>query len=217
MLNIDINSIETRVENDNSQQERVEELNKYEDLGTFKTVKNLKEAYESLRKVFTKNAMELAKLKNDNRESDKAVTPDNGVDKVQTPTEDAKSDWNASVSQFFAENENARKYSKEIGYALVQDKELKNDKSPLQKAWIKVLEQKIMDNAINNEDLEKIVMSNDMLKQKIIQEYLGKLNQKKSSPTIIDSKMCFDAFGATGAQGVFSMEDAKIKAKQFFE
>ena len=33
------------------------------DLGTFKSVKSLKEAYDCLRKTFTQNAMELAKLK----------------------------------------------------------------------------------------------------------------------------------------------------------
>ena len=33
------------------------------DLGTFKSVKTLKEAYDCLRKTFTQNAMELAKYK----------------------------------------------------------------------------------------------------------------------------------------------------------
>ncbi len=32
------------------------------DLGTFKSVKTLKDAYDSLRSCFTKNAMELAKM-----------------------------------------------------------------------------------------------------------------------------------------------------------
>ena len=44
---------------ENIQQEAV-------DLGTFKSVKTLKEAYDNLRKTFTQNAMELAKLKKQN-------------------------------------------------------------------------------------------------------------------------------------------------------
>lgn len=43
------------------------------DLGTFKSVKTLKDAYDSLRSCFTKNAMELAKMKKDMQKTSEKV------------------------------------------------------------------------------------------------------------------------------------------------
>ena len=84
-------------------------------LGTFKSVKNLKEAYDELRSCFTKNAMELAKLKHEKTqtegESDKESSPDK-VDKAETPTQLPiweRADWNQNLDKFFANNPTASK------------------------------------------------------------------------------------------------------------
>ena len=52
----DLNMVEPKIEEEIINEEGA-------DLGTFKSVKNLKDAYDSLRKVFTQKSMELAKLK----------------------------------------------------------------------------------------------------------------------------------------------------------
>lgn len=58
------------------------------DLGTFKSVKTLKDAYDSLRSCFTKNAMELAKMKknmqnNDESTSKTTTEPKNAENKAE--------------------------------------------------------------------------------------------------------------------------------------
>lgn len=70
----------------NLEQNVVDEVDKTEvDLGTFKSVKNLKEAYDSLRKTFTQNAMELAKMKKEKAE-------DNATDNQETTQKTQKND-----------------------------------------------------------------------------------------------------------------------------
>ena len=247
------------------------------DLGTFKSVKTLKDAYDCLRKSFTKNAMELSKIKKEqqentlktknaenkeevfakqdenatfkdknqqnqqkssdlndlraeivntddhksveNQESDKALTPDNEkeTDKVEnTPVNFWESaDWNENVKNFFESNNKAKNYVKEIGKVLVQDKDIRTSSNPLQQAWIKVLENKINDNVINNADLEEIVMNNEKIKQKIIQEYLNELKSKKSAPAVISKTQISGAeIVAERKNSALSMAEAKELAKK---
>ena len=245
------------------------------DLGTFKSVKTLKDAYDSLRKSFTQKTMELAKLKKeqldnsenqlsnlDNKssekvdknakntqksdvfdektrknsdlndfkeeinslnedsieekiESDKAEkTPDNTADKVNSPAQIwERENWNDDVRNFFTENEKAKSYVKEIGQVLVQDKIVANSQNPLQMAWLKVLEKKFTENIVNDEDLEQIVLKNDALKQKIIQQYLNELKSKKSAPAVI-SKAQGAEINAKSSSHALSMAEAKELAKK---
>ena len=247
------------------------------DLGTFKSVKTLKDAYDCLRKSFTKNAMELSKIKKEqqentlktkktenkeevfakqdenatfkdkiqqnkqkssnlndlraeivntddhksveNQESDKALTPDNEkeTDKVEnTPVNFWESaDWNENVKNFFESNNKAKNYVKEIGKVLVQDKDIRKSSTPLQQAWIKVLENKVNDNVINNADLEEIVMNNEKIKQKIIQEYLNELKSKKSAPAVISKTQISGAeIVAERKNSALFMAEAKELAKK---
>ena len=247
-------------------------------LGTFKSVKTLKDAYDCLRKSFTKNAMELSKIKkeqslnkensktseiqaevfakqdiNDENtsknaknstnqpnlnelteeilktnedgiieksESDKVNTPDNSsknTDKVEnTPVKFWESaDWNQKVKTFFENNNKAKNYVKEIGQVLVQDKDVRSSNNPLQQAWIKVLEKKINDNVVNNEDLEEIVMKNDKIKQKVIQEYLNTLKSNKTAPAVISKTQISGAeIIAEQKPNALSMTEAKELAKK---
>ena len=244
------------------------------DLGTFKSVKTLKDAYDCLRKSFTKNAMELSKIKkeqanstqkaqnneilteNDGKQarnsenllkndvnnektdnlneftgeisktdeslvvenqSDKVKTPDSAADKVSnTPAKIWESaSWNKNVENFFNNNSKAKNYVKEIGKVLVQDKVVRDSVDPLQQAWIKVLENKVDENAINNADLEEIVMKNEKIKQKVIQEYLNSLKSNKSAPAVISKTLNSGAeIIAEHKKQALSMKEAKELAKK---
>ena len=220
----DLNMVEPKIEEEIINEEGA-------DLGTFKSVKNLKDAYDSLRKVFTQKSMELAKLKKeenntinveniteDKKEklSDKEeITPDaSEADKEQSPAKIWENqEWSQNVKSFFENNERAKDYIKEIGQVLVQDKELSKRENPLQLAWIKVLEDKINENTVNNKDLEKIVMENEELKQKIILEYLSNLNNKKVSPLVIGKNIGAE-IRAEVPKKAQSIEEAKELAKK---
>ena len=95
----------------------------------------------------------------------------------------------------------------------MQDKELSKRENPLQLAWIKVLEDKINENTVNNKDLEKIVMENEELKQKIILEYLSNLNNKKVSPLVIGKNIGAE-IRAEVPKKAQSIEEAKELAKK---
>lgn len=241
------------------------------DLGTFKSVKTLKDAYDCLRKSFTKNAMELSKIKkeqanttqnrrnipqntekqakndeilqkNDKNDlktdnlngftdeilkSDEPLVAENQSDKVQTPDDVAdkvsntpakiweSASWNENVRNFFNNNSKAKNYVKEIGKVLVQDKVVRDSLDPLQQAWIKVLENKVDENAINNADLEEIVMKNEKIKQKVIQEYLNSLKSKKSAPAVISKTVNSGSeIIAEPKKQALSMTEAKEMAKK---
>ena len=95
---------------------------------------------------------------------------------------------------------------------MIKNKELEQEQDPLGQAWIKVLEQKVEQNTINNEDLEEVVLKNEDLKQRIIQEYLTQLNRKRS-PSVID-KIGGTKMGAEVKPHAFSIEEAKEMAKK---
>ncbi len=247
---------------ENGQQEEV-------DLGTFKSVKTLKEAYDCLRKAFTQNAMKLAEykkneskseeseisdatenssridensektIKNDEKtanftqnsetlenlgiketaiESDKVeATPDLNMEKVDkdfspTLTRFEGEDWQKKIQDFFAENEDARQYAKEIGCIIMQNENVRNSADPLDKAWIKVLKNNST-TAIDDTKLEQYVLQNDALKQKVIEQYLKELQHKKSAPKVI-SERGGTQMNATKTPHALSMAEAKELAKK---
>ena len=208
------------------------------DLGTFKSVKTLKEAYDNLRKVFTKNAMELSRLKqeNSNKEklenkdteeninqvnnensieslSDKDDTPDNTADKVSTPAKFWESEeWGENVKSFFEKNIKARAFIQEIGQVLIEDKSLETVTNPLEKAWINVLEKQVQNKTLTKYDMEQYVLNNQEIKNRIIQDYLSKLNHKQA-PSVID-KVGKTSLGAESRPHALSIEEAKEMAKK---
>jgi len=239
------------------------------DLGTFKSVKTLKEAYDCLRKTFTQNAMELAKYKKneqsnnaneksqelenadktsenseksakndektqistqnsdvernlgnneDDKSSDKVeATPDKNtieVDKGLTPssTRFEGEKWQEEVKNFFVENEDARQYASEIGRIIMQNENVRNSADPLDKAWIKVL-QNSTKTATSETDLEVFVMQNESIKQKIIEEYLNKLQHSKTAPKVIAERSGAQV-NAQKTPHALTMAEAKELAKK---
>lgn len=234
------------------------------DLGTFKSVKSLKDAYDCLRKTFTQNAMELAKFKkseavseqsendeldakvsendkktqknnknsektsennefssnsSDTIESDKvATTPDknaNSMDKATAPIDEKfnSDEWRETAQKFFLENPKAREHISEIGRIIMQDQSVKNSADPLDKAWIKVLNQLPRDNKISDTDLEQYILQNDEIKQKIINDYLKGLQVKKSAPKVIAERVGAQV-NATKSSRALTMAEAKELAKK---
>ena len=188
-------------------------------LGTFKSVKNLKEAYDELRSCFTKNAMELAKLKHEKTqtegESDKESSPDK-VDKAETPTQLPiweRADWNQNLDKFFANNPTASKFSKEIESIVLNDEKIANSSAPLESAWIKVLEDKA---AISDEETMERFAHNPAMQERIIQDYLNTVKSSKTAPIVIASREGVSSI-TTPKRAVGSLDEAFDLAKKLFE
>ncbi|MBR4270598.1 MAG: hypothetical protein IKQ31_02860 [Clostridia bacterium] len=193
-----------------------------EDIGSFKSVKDLKNAYDSLRSCFTKNAMELAKIKKGEKEiieeSDKVNAPDEQVEKADAPTTKTyiwdKADWTDDIENFFIQNPEAKEYSKELASRLVEDKTLSEQKDPLLQAWVRVLKE---NNKPHDEEFwENKFYQNQDFKDKIIKEYLSNVKSAKSAPPVISTRE-----GVTNITSpkpkVSSLDDAKLLAKKLFE
>jgi len=189
------------------------------DLGTFKSVKNLKSAYDELRSCFTKNAMELAKLKKEvaNDLSDKETSPDM-VDKANiAPTELhiwEKDNWQKEFDDFLEQNPNATKFSDEILGRIKQDKDIESTSFPLLTAWVRVLEEKVNDD--NEQALEEKISSKPELKDRIIQDYLTTVKSSKSAPKVISSREGVNNI-STPKRTISSLDDAFEMAKKYFE
>ena len=177
-------------------------------LGTFKSVQSLKDAYDELRSCYTKNAMELAKLKQEQELSDKEISPDN-VDKADAPTEDKRAELD--LNDFFTKNPTATKFGDEIISLISQDKEILNNSNPLLSAWIKVLENKASD----NEKVESQSI-NFQTKERIIQDYLDTVKSTKTAPPVITSREGVNNI-STPKRTIDSLDDAFTLAKKLFE
>jgi len=252
------------------QKELENSQNKEADLGTFKSVKTLKEAYDCLRKSFTQKSMELAQLKKENdikenfeevnetdflskatkninksdkneekieKIEDKVSIDENSTedldmsDKIENIPDDTQTsvdkvkeieapttsrfegeDWQNSVQHFFLENDDARQFATEIGRIIMQDRAVRESVNPLDKAWIRVLKNN-SNPQISENEMEKFVLQNSAIKQKIIDEYLTELQHKKSAPKVIADRIGTQV-NATKTPRVLNMTDAKELAKK---
>lgn len=245
------------------------------DLGTFKSAKTLKEAYDNLRSCFTKNAMELAEIKKnlvtnsqnaenceedcaksgENTEnepqnaqnepenndlnaikpeisnsnegviagenaSDKAEIVPDSSDKTDVPEKNGEvwdnTDWSQNIEKFFVKNPSAKDYANEIAKELMQDKEAQNSSDPLLQAWVRVLEKKSQNLVLSDDFIEKNILSNQKIKNLIIQNYLNEIKTYKSAPSVILGSSGGDS-RASSKKAVADMTEAKELAKKFFQ
>lgn len=250
------------------------------DLGTFKSVKTLKEAYDNLRSCFTKNAMELAQIKknniqknkntkieqkvfvksnensqntlnnseklnkiddlnairqeidnldeqdsvekSDDLQSDKVEnTPDTNVlDKDSNPPQTKEiwenADWDNKVDEFFKYFPNAKEYSSDIAKVLVNDKAIRESDSPLSNALVKTLLNNTKNVELDEEFIEKNILNNQKIVNRIIVDYLNKVKTNKSAPSVI-ATVEGTTVNANTHKTASNMAEAKELAKKFFK
>lgn len=161
-----------------------------------------------------KNSLE-SLLKSD--ESDKVKSPDEttSADKVSTPAQiDFESvEWQQNVQEFFAENQDAKEFAREIGKEMMQDKDTQESKYPLQKAWIRVLQKRNASPQIDEATLTDFALKNEVVRQKIITDYLSAIQHKKSSPKLISEAIGAE-FNAKKTSRALNMNEAKELARK---
>lgn len=161
------------------------------DLGTFKSVKTLKEAYDSLRSCFTKNAMELAEIKknmaqnvsleqNSEKQEELCAKSDNDcVKSIKTSENDVKNDdFNAFKADILENNE------EESAEKLTSDKAFV---APDNSDKVQAPEQKVgfWDNAEWSQKVEKFFKDNPSA-QKYSNEIAKELMQDKEMLSSVD-------------------------------
>ena len=144
-------------------------------LGKFKDAKSLLEAYNSLESEFTRKCQKLAELQKENENYSKKITEFN-----------LENDKYASVDDFVSGKSDMDRYKQDITEISNLD-EVKNLPNKYQVAYIiaKQSESKSAKMLNDPEFLDKQVENNTKIKDKIIFDYLSKLNNSQLSPSVM--------------------------------
>lgn len=189
----------SQVAEQNEKEKRVEQTeNSGSILGKFKDSENLAKAYESLQKEFTKKCQALASSQRE-------------LDSLKSGKQD-------SETLFLTQNPKAAKYITVLLDMVNSDKLLQDSESPLKSAWDKYRQ----DNYIEKEDLvkdteflDKYVLSNEDIKQKILKEYFENLNLGAVPPMITKQTGSKSILAKRNAPASFV--EAGMIAKSIFE
>lgn len=140
--------------------------------GKFNSAEDLLSAYNNLQAEFTRKCQKLSELKKVGAEQQR---------------EYLSNDWDDKVAQFVSQNQNAKKYAKEICDVLLSDDIISQSKDSLKLAYQKVLSSKYKEpeDLINDEDFIKKFAENEK-----VRDYVLKLSLKNASvaPNIMGAK-----------------------------
>lgn len=170
--------------------------------GKFKDATSLLNAYNNLQKEFTRKSQKLAEFIKNNEENGNLnlsegiisnaesnntsnISSDNSVPIYQ------REEWKEQVNTFFKENNEAKKFSKEIAQLLVSDPELSLNKNCLKYAYALVEQNNHIDTAAllkNPEFLKANIFNNNDIKNEIIKEYLLGVKHNKNHLQLISGE-----------------------------
>lgn len=137
--------------------------------GRFKDAKTLLEAYNSLQGEFTRKSQKLAEIQK--KYDEIAIFSKN----------------NESLGEVLNDQTDIDKYKKEIEETLAKNENISSLPNKYRVAFeiIKEAENKLAQTADSQEFFDKYISNNEKIKDKIINEYLSKLNNISSAPKII--------------------------------
>ncbi len=176
--------------------------------GKFKDATTLYEAYNNLQKEFTKKSQQLSAILKQNKTTENIDNIDNlnqiNANFTQNNAQNAdfknenlaeekkyayqKSDWTNKAMTFFNANQDAKQYSKDIAKLLMEDKSLATSPNCLDYAYAIVKNHNYKEPASYLTDqkfLEDNIYSNNQIKDKIINDYLSSIINKKNPVKVI--------------------------------
>lgn len=149
------------------------------ELGKFKSVEALLDAYNNLQSEFTKKCQMLSQIQKDKLDliDENLKRNDNIIENQEEENED-------QLNTFLSQNDEAKSFVDEIKTYINQ-----NNVSPYQVAWANVVlsHLKDNDNKTNDPIINQYVLSDSNVKNKIIEDYIKNLQQSKP-PITISSK-----------------------------
>ena len=180
------------------------EVGSHGDLGKFKSVQALMDAYNSLQVEFTKKCQALSELKKDKTEEiSQPVSEEIGQSVSQKETDE--------MEQFLSQNAQAKEYANEIKELISQNTH--KNKSPYELAWANVL----LDHLKAGDDeqvINQYVLSNESVKNKIIESYLQELSSSK--PPVVMSSQSGERVSGVIPDAPKSLSDAKKLVNKMF-
>ncbi|MBQ8761858.1 MAG: hypothetical protein IJZ26_00870 [Clostridia bacterium] len=173
--------------------------------GKFKDAESLKNAYENLEKEFTRKSQLLSSLQKQNEQETSAMSFFE------------KNNWNEYVAEFLKENPRAKEYARELSNIVLQDKDIENSNNPLQKAWLKFLENELENNKnyLDNEKNFNKVLTNTKVRDAVIKDYLKHINNRDDTPFIFSKSDGGNAVNIK-VNAPTTLEEAKEMAKKIF-
>ena len=181
-------------------------------LGKFKNAETLLDAYNELQSEFTRKCQKLSEAEKKLQEKESETLPEK-VDEEKN----IEFAWNTKVNEFLQSHKNASDFANEITEEIMNDEEIKNSEDGLEKAYVRVLEKNFKsaeDFAKDEEFLENFIYKNDLIKNKIIKEYVDSLQVFKNPINIASSGV---AGGVASSNRANSLEDAKKIVEGMFK
>lgn len=162
------------------------------DLGKFKSVEALLDAYNNLQSEFTKKCQLLSSMEKDKTEQEKIEIREQQEKVGEEKDLSAENDYEKQVkideqnlALFLSNNSEANFYADEIKESLSAQKA----QNPYQMAWANVVLSHLKNNDNKKDDpiINQYVLSDDNVKNKIIENYLTELQNQKT-PMVISSQ-----------------------------
>lgn len=173
-------------------------------LGKFKSVQALMDAYNSLQAEFTKKCQLLSELKKDKTDS----PLDDGVAVTQNQPVVSEE----AMGQFLLQNREAEGFAEEIKQMV--DSANHNTTNPYEVAWAKVLLGHLKEGEKSDQVINQYVLSNENVKNKIIENYLQELS--KSKPPYVMSSQGGERVSGVVPDAPKTLVDAKKLVDKMF-
>lgn len=152
-------------------EEHESEAENGETVGKFKDAKALLDAYNNLEKEFTKKCQRLSSLEKDKVKED----------------EELNNKLGEKLSLFLSSNGEAENFKDELLEKVKSDDSLKKMDDPFSYIWAEMMFNRMKDQNMTDKTVENYILSNEKLKNVIIENYINQLSENKS-PVIISSK-----------------------------
>lgn len=204
-------------ENEVEKESAMSEIGSLGELGKFKSVQALMDAYNSLQAEFTKKCQALSELKKDKTEevSINAVTEEMKSVKSENDEkiESKENTFEEEMEQFLLENDEAKEYAEEIKEKISQS--APNNSSPYEVAWAKVLLGHLKDGDEQSDKvINQYVLSNENVKNRIIESYLQELSSSK--PPLVMSSQSGERVSGVIPDTPKSLSEAKKLVNKMF-
>lgn len=181
-----------------------------DELGKFKSVQALMDAYNSLQAEFTKKCQALSELKKDKIE-EKPSNEDAQTKNIDE-NENQESLSEEAFNQFLSENSEASQYAEEIKEKISQSAQKQN---PYEVAWAKVLLGHLKEGTEKSDQvINQYVLSNENVKNKVIENYLKELSSEK--PPIVMSSQGGERVSGIVPDAPKTLSDAKKLVNKMF-
>ena len=182
-------------------------------LGKFKSVQALMDAYENLQSEFTKKCQLLSAIEKDKASAAEGDQKENEEEMVKVSQEE-KSGFDQEVFKVFLEdNGEAEEYREEIEKRFASSSPKSH--SPYEVAWANVLLSHLKEgDKLSDPIINQYVLSDENVKNKIIQNYLADIQNSK--PPITISSRSGERVAAVLPQRPQTLADAKKIVDKMF-